>query len=495
VDRLACVDVPALPLQLLLQEHPEWRDQPAAVTAEDRPQARLLWVNERARRSRILPGQTYAAALSLNKDLRAGTIAPSVLAAGVERLTERLRRFTPGVEPAGSRPGVFWLDAGGLERLFESLLRWAEQVRASLREAGFTATVVAGFTRFGTYAVARSSTVTTVFADPSEERHAARRVELDRLDLPPDVRDALARLGVKTVGEFLRLPPGGLLRRFGREAYELHRLAAGERWTPLQPQEEPRHFERRLELPAPDHDAERLLFVMKPLLDSLLAELAGSRLALSALRLHLLLDDKTRVLERLRPAAPTLDGPQLLGLARLRLESVRLTAGVVELTLAADAVPATVEQLRLFAPVAARDLGAVGRAFARLRAELGEGAVVRARLVEAHLPGARFAWEPMEAAVVPEPRSVRPRPLVRRIYASPLALPPRPRQEPDGWLLKGVGHGPVAHLRGPYLVSGGWWSGSGVHREYYFAEMKNGDLFWIYYDRRRRRWLLEGRVE
>jgi protein ImuB len=72
-------------------------------------------------------------------------------------------------------------------------------------------------------------------------------------------------------------------------------------------------------------------------------------------------------------------------------------------------------------------------------------------------------------------------------------VPPEP--EPDGCLLKGVGHGPVSRLRGPYLVSGGWWRGGGVHREYYFAEMKSGDLLWIYYDRGRRQWLLEGRVE
>ncbi|MFB3820091.1 MAG: DNA polymerase Y family protein, partial [Candidatus Methylomirabilales bacterium] len=71
MDRLACIDLPAFPLQLLLQDHPEWRGLPAAVVAEDKPQAALLWVNEHARRAGILPGQRYAAALSLALDLRA----------------------------------------------------------------------------------------------------------------------------------------------------------------------------------------------------------------------------------------------------------------------------------------------------------------------------------------------------------------------------------------------------------------------------------------
>ena len=32
-ERLACVDVPALPLQLLLRRYPDWCGRPAAVVA------------------------------------------------------------------------------------------------------------------------------------------------------------------------------------------------------------------------------------------------------------------------------------------------------------------------------------------------------------------------------------------------------------------------------------------------------------------------------
>jgi hypothetical protein len=59
------------PLQLLLRREPAWRDEAAAVVADDSPQALLLWVNEAARRGGILPGMRYAAALSLDRQLRA----------------------------------------------------------------------------------------------------------------------------------------------------------------------------------------------------------------------------------------------------------------------------------------------------------------------------------------------------------------------------------------------------------------------------------------
>ena len=79
MDRMACIDLPAFPLQLVLQRRPEWKDHPVAVVDHDRPQGKILWINERARAFRILPGMRYAAGLSLAAGLRAaaGTFASS----------------------------------------------------------------------------------------------------------------------------------------------------------------------------------------------------------------------------------------------------------------------------------------------------------------------------------------------------------------------------------------------------------------------------------
>ena len=51
---LACVELPAFPLQLLLRHRPEWAHYPTAVVAEDKPQGLILWVNERARQHGVL---------------------------------------------------------------------------------------------------------------------------------------------------------------------------------------------------------------------------------------------------------------------------------------------------------------------------------------------------------------------------------------------------------------------------------------------------------
>ena len=105
--RLACVDLPAFPLQLLLRRHPEWRAYPAAVVAEDKPQGVVLWVNEKARQQGVLPGFRYAAAFSLADGLRAGEVSPVDSNKAITELAQRLMHFTPEVEPSAEEPGVF----------------------------------------------------------------------------------------------------------------------------------------------------------------------------------------------------------------------------------------------------------------------------------------------------------------------------------------------------------------------------------------------------
>jgi hypothetical protein len=45
------------------------------------------------------------------------------------------------------------------------------------------------------------------------------------------------------------------------------------------------------------------------------------------------------------------------------------------------------------------------------------------------------------------------------------------------------------------VIEGGWWTGRPIHREYPFIETARGELLWIYHDRPRRRWFLQGQVE
>ncbi len=503
MDRLACVEIPALPLQLLARRHPDWTAYPMAVVDRDQPQGLLLWVNERARAVGVLPGQRYAAALSLSYELRCAEVPPSEIAEAVAATTTVLRRFSPEIEPSPveETPGIFWLNASGLLRLYPSLETWGKAVVAALKKTGLEARIAIGFHRFGVYATAKSQRPrVVVFADEEGERAAVQRTPLWRIGLAPHILAQLARLAVRTVGDFLALPAGGIRRRFGVEAHRLHQLGLGA-WAPLLPQAAIEPTERVLELDDAESDFLHLTFLVKRELDPLIEQLAARGQAILQVTLTLYCEDfasreKKTLIETVKSSEPTLDSIQLLGLVRLRLESLQLGGGVTRLTVHVDGVPATREQLALLTQKPRRDLRAAARAVARLRAALGQAAVVRAELRPAHLPEARFAWSeygPEIAPVLPL-ESSQSRSLIRRIWTKPQPLPARPAREPDGWLLEGIAAGPVVQSCGPHLISGGWWR-TEVERDYYYAELRAGTMHWVYYDRRRRTWFSQGRVE
>ena len=308
----ACVDVGALPLQLLLRRHPGWQRQPAAVVSEDKPLGTVTAVNRRARAAGVRVGMRYAAALSLVSHLQAGTVSPDELAAGVRLIRERLLTISPRVEWGGSgwaAPGVFWLEAAGLRRHYASGMALADTIRELLRSAGLVAAVVLGYTRLGTYLLAEERVAgggwrPLVVADADGERAVTAALPLDRLPLEPAARDLLEKLGVVTVEHFLRLPYGELLRRFGAPVAELHRTACTPPDLPLQGREPARPLLQRRRLTYRANDAERLLRHCRVLLDRLLDRLQQGTRAVAELQLQLLLEDGSRRHELIRPAAP-----------------------------------------------------------------------------------------------------------------------------------------------------------------------------------------------
>lgn len=505
MPRIACLDLPALPLQLVWRAEPAWRAHPVVVIDEDRPQGSVLWACERARSAGVLAGQRYAHALSLCGGLRARVVPAEQIEAAITELRAKLHALSPSVEPG--EPGTFWLDGAGLERVFvdgrgPTGTAWGMAIGRAVAELGYHGAIVVGFSRFATYAIARATRHgVTVLRSDADERTAASAVPLARLDIDPKLRDALARLGVTTVGQMVRLPGGGILERFGREAHRLYQLAAGERWDPLVPVAPPEAPDERVLLDDEEHDVERLVFAIKSPLDRLLERLAARGRALTALHLELSLKHAVGHVEVradcIKPAAATLDGRALLRLVHLRLTGMPPVAPINAIRVWADDVAATREQLALFAAKPRRDLRAADDALSKVRAELGDDAVVRAVLREGHLPEASFGWERLAHVprAQPDPKLVRP--LVRRLLVKPQPLPPQARQvRDDGWLLSGLEHGAVERILGPYIVSGGWWAGSPeVHREYHFAELRRGDCLWVYYDRNRRRWFWQGAVE
>ena len=514
---LACVDVPHFPLQLLARRllgpapspgssspgAPARRSAASplptptaslAVVDRDHPQGLITHLSERAYERGVRLGMRYGVALGIDSELRAGEVRDAEIQHARQEVLALLQRGSPRVASKEDDPGVFWADLRGLEGLYPDLGEWAERVWSVLRQARYAAAVVIGSRQFETYVIAKShrGRSIVVFGSADDERRAASRVHVRHLGLPAEAMDLFEKLRVETVADFVRLPEAGILRRFGPEARDIHRIATREGWEGLDaaPLSEPLRTTRPLD-DAETH-REPLLFLIKQDLGTLLRDLAWRGEALFELTVTLRERSSAQTL-LVRPAEPTLDAAQLAGLVHLRLESTALHTGVTEIQLEAVGTRATQKQLELFRASPHRDLHAAARALSRVRALFGEQSVVHATLEAGHLPEATYAWKPLRAPHPPRPTPPPQLAVVRRIEQKPVPLPPTAEGGPEGWLLLGIERGPVVHVSGPHVISGGWWHAE-IERDYHFVALHDGAWCWVYFDRKRRRWFLQGRV-
>ncbi len=320
--RVACLSLPLLPLQVLLREHPNWGELPAAVIREDKPASPLLFINRAAREAGARVGMRHGDALALIPRLRAAPLPSDALEAARARLLRVVSGFTPEIEPCPFDAERFWLDAGGLTYLYRSLPEWIAALREALAGEGFRSRVVVGFTRFGSYLLARSWRKSAALPSARLERVLVLRSPAAALPLSLRTREILRRLRIATVRDFLALPRDAVCRRFGEEARILFDFATSSSLLPLQPLrfEEPAARVRTFD--SPITSVELLIPQIAALLDGALASAGKAGSLLSELRVILRSEEGDERSESIRPAQPTSDRRLLLQLVRLRLSSL-----------------------------------------------------------------------------------------------------------------------------------------------------------------------------
>lgn len=332
----AAICLPAFALQLLVRAQPEadraaYAAGPTATVDIDKPEGRILAVDAAARAAGVLPGMRFGAALALAPTLRAGCVGDAEIQGAIEALRVLLRRFSPRVEAASEPPGLFWLDAAGLALLWPSASAWARATLQALQGEGWMASLALAPTRFGAAALAQmlalqpaASTAgpLCIARTAADERRVLREVPIATLDLAPKVRDALLKIGIDRLGALLDLPADGVRRRFGAEALQLWRMAAGD-WRPaLRPDPElvPIAGQRALDDEVDSTSA--VLFLVKQGLPQLLQALQARHERLARLQVTLSLAPVWRG----HAEAPVLADPRCARRLR-RGDAGRLQAG------------------------------------------------------------------------------------------------------------------------------------------------------------------------
>jgi protein ImuB len=476
-----CIGIERIALQILLRDNPAWEGAPVAVTKEERPQSPLLAINKKAREKGLAPGMRYANALSLVPSLRARAVPKERIAQAGARIARLLSAFTPDVEPCPFDTDAFWVSVDGLHSLFPSESKWAEMVRGALAAEGFAACTVIGFTRFGTYIVARSRSRSLVFASPAEELAQTYRSSIDILPLSAKARNALHKLEVNTIKRFVGLPEAEIVRRFGKEAGAMRRAILSDDPLPVQLHTASEAVPNTRRLDSPSGNLDLLMSHVDEMLAIEASRARSERQVISGLALALRTEDGDITTHVIRPAVPTLQTPLLRRLILLRLSACRFASGVEHIEISSERAQPSRIQEELFA-VRGRDLKAGAQLFAALRARFGNDSVTFARLDDSYLPEKSFRWVPQKQPVLPAPRKGAsegkdPAPrgkapiAVRRIFFSPRRIP--------------LDYRKTTVLSEASIVSGSWWgteeSEAPFLRRYSYCDSTAG-ILWVFVD-------------
>lgn len=513
------------------------RDQPEAcrplvtITSDGHRGLRLAAVDAIAAAAGLAPGQSLADARALEPGLIVHDAAPVADLAVLSELAGWARRYTPWTATSGLESGGgagLWLDISGCAHLFGGEAALLDELTRRLQRQGYTARAGLADTTGAAWAAARFADARDarafVIVPPAAQHSFVTDLPIAALRLSPATVEALGRLGLRRIGDLLRLPRDGLATRFGEPVTRRLDQALGTLAEPISPRAPQPGWRVALNCPEPLNQLEAVSAAAAKLLSALCNRLADA--GRGARRLELALFRTTGRVDyvTIGTSRPSRDAAHLMrlvgeqldrlpapaedpyGNADLAIDYLTLTALTSE-TLAATQVALPGGDQHDADP--AND-DALGVLIDRLGNRLGTNAVIRLAAAESHIPeraqrtASALAAPPL-ALAIPANRPATPSPQ-RPAQPRPPRLLPRPEPieatapVPDdppllfrrggkaGGRIRGRVHR-IVHAEGPERLAPEWWRDSTgddpeqaatTTRDYYRVEDSDGRRFWVY---------------
>lgn len=411
---------------------------------------------------------------------------PDSADAALRALAVHAGRFTPRVclEP----PDALLLEVKGSVHLFGDVPGLLREVRAEHARLGFTCRLALAPTALAALAAARTGREWAI-TDATRLIGSLAQLPLASLRCPPETLARLASMGVRSVGQVLRLPRAGLARRFGPQLPLLLDRLTGRspdlrvRFAP------PERFHSRRDLGYEVENQQHLLACLAPQLQELGRFLTSRQCGVRRLECRLRHRHVPPSRCVLRLAEATADIARITELLGERLQQLELPEPVRACALRSGGLePLRAGSGALWQPGehGGRSGAAGAQLIERLQARLGAQAVHGLALAASHRP--ESAWRSIEPAATGEACAELPTLLPRPTWllAAPELLPER----------AGVpwrGNAPLRLLGDPERIETGWWDGGEIARDYYPAVDAAGTRLWLFRERAApHRWFLHG---
>jgi len=447
------------------------RSLPAVVVEPERGNLRVIAASRAAAEAGIASGTKLHTALALAASIQVFERAPSLERQCLESLAAWGQTLTSMVSV--ETPESVLLEVAGSLKLFGSLDAIEARLRAELARRYRDFRFCAAPTATAALWLARAGSADVLHWQHLSGSLAGLPLAVTRW--PSEVQALLHEVGLRTVGDCVRLPRDGFARRVGR-GYLLDLDRAFGRCADLRAGfEQPQVWSALAELGQETVDSVIFIEAVEQLLRELCAELAKRQAAIAGLTLAFEHLHRPATVECFDLREPTHDRERLLPLIEDRLERSLLPVPAVAVRMTSGT----------FRPLERKDTDLFERKplaestqalLERLQGRFGRAAVHGLCVMPEHRP--EKAW-----AKSPDGDGRQARVLVQE--ARPLWLLQQP-------VIIAAGKASLKLVSGPERIESGWWDEQDVARDYYTAKNDNGQRLWVFRDHRTRSWFLHG---
>lgn len=481
---------PWLPIERLRATRPhlfvERGEAPVAFTETIANAVRLTAVDVAAARLGLEPGLTLADARARVPELEVYPHNAHADAEWLDRLSDGCIRYTPTVECRP--PDALVMDIAGCVHAFEGERFLAADVERRMARRGVLARHAFGDTPAIALALSRYAG-----APAPDEKGAVRRLPVSALGLDDDATAALARAGLKTVGDVMARPSSGIAARFGEHAVTAVRRLSGEASSPVTARKRVPNVAAERRFAEPIARTEFALEVLTALAGEAAEQLERRREGGRRWEARLFRADGQVQRLRVETGRPTRDTALLMRLFRERIDGLAdpLDPGFGYDMLRLEVVLAErldASQLKLEGGEARHDQTA--HLVDQLSTRLGRAQIRRYRANNSHMPEQAELSLPATATIehpawptldVGEP-PLRP----IHLFDPPERIDGVIAEVPDGpprrFRWRRTLH-EVARAEGPERISGEWWKRADTitpSRDYYRVEDRRGRRLWIF---------------
>ena len=462
----AAIYIPEFPTLAWLRLQKSAWTRAVAVIEGKAPLERVVSFNRAAKDLGLSHGMTKVQADTSGDILFHSRSLPEEKAA-LEVLFEAVARFSPSVQIIASPmngyangkqlAAVLLADQSGTETLFGDARCFAEGMRQALQELKFPANVAVAPNAEASLLLARSYTgVTRVDVQGVQAKLAP--LPLSMLSLEAATLATLSRWGIRNLGELAALPETALVSRIGQQGKRLQRMSVGCEDHLLVPENPSFVLSEHVELDGPLESLEPLLFILSPMLETLLRQAINHAYALRSVTITLDLEKAASHRLEIRPAVPVQSKELLLKLLNLKLQADPPLAGILGVTMAAESAIPQASQRGLF-QVQFPEPDKLDLLLARLRAIVGEDNVGSPALLNSICDDG-FVMVPFEpgSGGQTSTQPIAPRSALRRFRPARQARVVSRNATPHLLFWKGE-RLELATVTGPWQSSGYWWDG------------------------------------